>query len=127
MKNSKDFDAINVIPLVDVMLVLLTIVLMTSTFIATGGLAVELPRASKSLQEQLSTTVIEVDKSGNLYMNSRPQTLLTLRDFLVGQNRETPILIRADRDIRLQVFVDVLDLVKGLKYKKVSIQTESRA
>ncbi|MCU0582194.1 MAG: biopolymer transporter ExbD [Syntrophales bacterium] len=127
MKNSKDFDAINVIPLVDVMLVLLTIVLMTSTFIATGGLAVELPRASKSLQEQLSTTVIEVDKGGNLYMNSRPQTLLTLRDFLVGQNRETPILIRADRDIRLQVFVDVLDLVKGLKYKKVSIQTESRA
>lgn len=127
MKNSKDFDAINVIPLVDVMLVLLTIVLMTSTFIATGGLAVELPRASKSLQEQLSTTVIEVDKSGSLYMNSRPQTLLTLRDFLSGQNRETPILIRADRDIRLQVFVDVLDLVKGLKYKKVSIQTESRA
>lgn len=127
MKNSKDFDAINVIPLVDVMLVLLTIVLMTSTFIATGGLAVELPRASKSLQEQLSTTVIEVDKGGNLYMNSKPQTLLTLRDFLGGQNRETPILIRADRDIRLQVFVDVLDLVKGLKYKKVSIQTESRA
>jgi biopolymer transport protein ExbD len=126
MKNSKDFDTINVIPLVDVMLVLLTIVLMTSTFIATGGLAVELPRASKSLQEQLSTTVIEVDKGGNLYMNSQPQTLLTLRDFLVGQNRETPILIRADRDIRLQVFVDVLDLVKGLKYKKVSIQTESR-
>jgi len=126
MKNSKDFDTMNVIPLVDVMLVLLTIVLMTSTFIATGGLAVELPRASKSLQEQLSTTVIEIDKTGILYMNSRPQTLTTLRDFFINQSRETPILIRADRDIRLQVFVDVLDLIKGLKYKKVSIQTESR-
>lgn len=126
MKNIKEFDTINVIPLVDVMLVLLTIVLMTSTFIATGGLAVELPRTSKSLQEQLSTTVIEVDKGGNLYMNSKPQTLSTLNQFLSGQSREIPILIRADRDIRLQVFVDVLDLVKGLKYKKVSIQTESK-
>jgi biopolymer transport protein ExbD len=116
----------NVIPLVDVMLVLLTIVLMTSTFIATGGLAVELPRASKNFQEQLSTMVIEIDRSGSLYMNSKPQTIQSIRESLLGRNRETPILIRADRDIRLQVFVDVLDLAKGLKFRKISIQTEMK-
>ncbi len=44
----KEFDYINVIPLVDVMLVLLTIVLTTSSFIATGRIPVELPRASRS-------------------------------------------------------------------------------
>lgn len=49
----KEFDAINVVPLVDVMLVVLTIVLMTSTFIASGSLSVELPRASKNVRETL--------------------------------------------------------------------------
>jgi len=49
--DEKEFDYINVIPLVDVMLVLLTIVLMTSTFIATGTLPVELPKATKSPAE----------------------------------------------------------------------------
>lgn len=44
--DEKEFDYLNVIPLVDVMLVLLTIVLTTSTFIATGGIKVELPKAS---------------------------------------------------------------------------------
>ena len=46
--DEKAFDYLNVIPLVDVMLVLLTIVLTTSTFIATGGIEVQLPKAAAS-------------------------------------------------------------------------------
>ncbi len=46
--DEKEFDYLNVIPLVDVMLVLLTIVLTTSTFIATGGIQVELPEAAST-------------------------------------------------------------------------------
>lgn len=44
----KEFDYINMIPLIDVMLVLLTIVLMTSTFIMGGMIRVELPRVTGS-------------------------------------------------------------------------------
>ena len=40
--------------------------------------------------------------------------------------KDMPILIRADRDIALQVFVDVLDAVKTLGFKRVSLQTEAR-
>jgi Biopolymer transport protein len=42
----KEFDYINMIPFIDVMLVLLTIVLTTSTFVATGVIPVELPRVT---------------------------------------------------------------------------------
>jgi biopolymer transport protein ExbD len=42
-------------------------------------------------------------------------------------DRKTPILIRADRDIHLQRFVDVLDLVKTLGFLKVSLLTEHGA
>ena len=60
----KEFDYINVIPLVDVMLVLLTIVLTTSSFIASGMIPVELPKASKSQEEIMKTQTIEIDRLG---------------------------------------------------------------
>jgi biopolymer transport protein ExbD len=122
----KEFDYINVIPLVDVMLVLLTIVLTTSTFIAAGTIPVELPRASKNSGETLKTRTIEIDKKGNLYLNSRPVSLKGLRGYMKPLEKNVPILIRADRDISLQIFVEVLDTVKGLGFKKVSLQTEQK-
>lgn len=122
----KEFDYINVIPLVDVMLVLLTIVLTTSTFIASGAVPVELPRASKNQQETLRTQTIEIDKKGSIYLNSRPVTLDGLRGSIKNLDKSLPILIRADRDIALQVFVDVLDVIKNLEFRKVSLLTEEK-
>jgi biopolymer transport protein ExbD len=122
----KEFDYINVIPLVDVMLVLLTIVLTTSTFIAAGTIPVELPRASKNRGETMKTRTIEIDKKGNLYLNSRPVSLESLRSSMKPLEKNVPILIRADRDISLQIFVEVLDTVKGLGFKRVSLQTEQK-
>jgi biopolymer transport protein ExbD len=122
----KEFDCMNVIPLVDVMLVLLTIVLITSTFIATGVIPVELPKASKSHQETLKTQTIEIDKKGVIYLNSRIVSINDIRENMKSMDKSTPILIRADRDIALQVFVNVLDVVKNLGFKRVSLQTEER-
>lgn len=122
--DQKEFDYINVIPLVDVMLVLLTIVLTTSTFIATGAVPVELPRATKSPAEILKTQTVEISASGAIYLNAQPITLEGLKDSLKTVSKETPILIRADRTIHLQAFVDVLDVVKNLEFKRASLQTE---
>ena len=125
--DEKEFDYINVIPLVDVMLVLLTIVLTTSTFIATGIIPIELPRASKTESKTLKTQTIEIDRAGHLYLNSNPVSLSGLRESLISINRITYVLIRADKDIPLQIFVDVLDIVKSLGFQKVSLQTEEKS
>jgi len=122
----KEFDYINVIPFVDVMLVLLTIVLMTSTFIATGLLPVELPKASVSSTEALKNMLIEIDKRGVIYFNSKPLSIDALKGQLEGLDRDVPMLIRADQNIALQVFVDVLDVAKGLEFRTVSLQTEDK-
>ena len=120
----KEFDYINVIPLVDVMLVLLTIVLTTSTFIATGVIPVDLPRASQKQEMTLKIQTVEIDKNGLIYFNSRPMTIESLQDLMQNLDKKIPVLIKADREIALQVFVDVLDLVKNLGFTKVSLQTE---
>ncbi|MBI5556404.1 MAG: biopolymer transporter ExbD [Deltaproteobacteria bacterium] len=123
--NEKEFDTINVIPLVDVMLVLLTIVLATSTFIVVGSLPVELPKAASSSRESPRAAFIEIDRQGNLLFDSRPTTLAALRGSLEALARTRPVTIRADRHIALQVFIDVMDLVKGLGFTAVTLQTEA--
>jgi biopolymer transport protein ExbD len=122
----KEIDYINVIPFVDIMLVLLTIVLTTSTFIAAGGIPVNLPKASQNREETLKTRTIEIDGKGLVYLNGRLLTLHDLRDALTPLSRKIPFIIRADRDISLQSFVDVLDIVKNMGFRQVSLQTEMK-
>lgn len=123
--DDRGFERINIIPLVDVMLVLLTIVLTTSTFIATGTIPVHLPKAAHgSAQETVKAITIEVNKFGYIYLDSRLVDLTVLQYDLAKHERQKPILIRADKEIALQQFVDVMDVIKGLGFKKVSLQTE---
>ncbi|MBI5602551.1 MAG: biopolymer transporter ExbD [Deltaproteobacteria bacterium] len=120
----KSFDYINVIPLVDVMLVLLTITLTTSSFIASGMIPMDLPKAHRSQGEILKTQTVEIDKAGKIYLNTKPVSLEGLKTSLASMNKKVPVLIRADRQLILQTFVSVLDVVKGLEFSRVSLQTE---
>jgi biopolymer transport protein ExbD len=123
--DEKEFDYINVIPFVDVMLVLLTIVLTTSTLVAAGSIPLQLPQASKNREDLLRIQTIEIDRTGTIYYNSSAVCQRALFEALMHIDRSTPILIRADRKIALQTFVDVLDVVKTGGFTRVSLQTES--
>ena len=124
--DEKEFDNLNVIPLVDVMLVLLTIVLTTSTFIARGAIPIDLPKVVHRSDERVKPLTIEIDPRGAIFFNAASLTLQSLKDKLQPIGRTTPVLIRADRGIPLQGFIDVLDLVKGCGFTRVSIQTEGK-
>ncbi len=68
----KEFDYINVIPFIDIMLVLLTIVLTTSTFIAQGAIPMELPQVSSHQPGTIKSISIEIDQRSALYVNAKP-------------------------------------------------------
>ena len=121
----KSFDYMNVIPLVDVMLVLLTIVLMASTFVARGAIPVQLPKASRQMdQAPLKTATVTIDQRGEVYYESAPITLAGLAERLTTLARETPVTVKADRTITVQRCVDVLDLLANGGFRKVALQTE---
>lgn len=125
--DEKEFDYLNVIPLVDVMLVLLTIVLTTSTFIATGGIQVELPEAaSTETSAPLTPRTLTIGPEGRLWVEADEVSLATLADALAATGRDTPLLVRADRNLPLQQFVDVYEAVRGLGFTTLSLQTEQR-
>ena len=70
----REVDQINVIPLVDIMLVLLVIVLTTATFITTGQIPVNLAKASTSSDRQDRPIVVTVTAEGTVFVEDRANT-----------------------------------------------------
>ncbi|MDD2897742.1 MAG: biopolymer transporter ExbD [Desulfuromonadaceae bacterium] len=121
----KEVSVINVIPFIDIMLVLLTIVLTTSTFIAQGAIPVQLPKASRGGSAALQGHTIVISQVGMLFFDGKPATIASLTQSLNGIDRNSPVLIRADKSLVLQDFVKVLDSVTCMGFKKLSLQTEA--
>ena len=115
----------NVIPLVDIMMVLLVIVLTTSSFIASGRIPVNLPQASPNVSEMDldRNVIIEINHTGVIFLNGLETTLDGLGRAFAALDRDTAFIIRADGEITLQRFVDVADLLKQMQFTKVAVQT----
>ncbi len=112
----------NVIPLVDVMLVLLVIVLTTATFITTGQVPVELAKAKKAGDRQDVPIVITLTASGAMFLNDQPVSNERLKIVLTPHPRESLVVVRADRITILERFVGVVDEVRGLGFLQVSLE-----
>lgn len=118
----RELDQINVIPLVDVMLVLLVIVLTTATFITTGQIPVDLAKAKEAGDHQDVPLVITLTADGGLFMNDRPVAREELKAVLAPHPRESSVVVRADRVTLLERFVQVVDEVRGLGFRQVSLE-----
>ncbi len=118
----RDIDQINVIPLVDVMLVLLVIVLTTATFISTGQIPVNLAKAKEVGDRKDVPIVITLNADGNLYLNDKPLAETELRDALGHESRDSAVVVRADKTTLLERFVSLVDDVRGLGFQQVSLE-----
>lgn len=118
----EDIDGINVVPLVDVMLVLLTIVLTTATFIATGRIPVELAEAKHAAATQDTPVFITLTLHHAVYVNDQPATDLAMA--LANYDRVTPLVVRADGGLELRAFVELADRIKGLGFSNVSLEVK---
>ena len=118
----RELNQINVIPLVDVMLVLLVIVLTTATFITTGQIPVDLPKAKEAGDRREVPLVITLTADGRLYMNEQPVSDDGLKTLLSPHPKESPVVVRADRVTMLERFVEVVDAVRGLGFRQVSLE-----
>lgn len=118
----RELDQINVIPLVDVMLVLLVIVLTTATFITTGQIPVDLAKAKEAGDRRDVPVILTLTKEGQLFLNEQAVTKETLRAAMASHPRESLVVVRADRVTLLERFVEIVDEVRGLGFKQVSLE-----
>ena len=118
----RDIDQINVIPLVDVMLVLLVIVLTTATFISSGQIPVNLAKAKEVGDRKDAPIVITMTAGGALYLNDRAVPEGGLQGVLTAEPRESAVVVRADKVTLLERFVSEVDEVRGLGFQQVSLE-----
>jgi biopolymer transport protein ExbD len=118
----RDIDQINVIPLVDVMLVLLVIVLTTATFISSGQIPVNLAKAKEVGDRKDAPIVITLTADGALFLNDRAIPEGGLQSALTQEPRESSVIVRADKVTLLERFVSVVDEVRGLGFQQVSLE-----
>jgi biopolymer transport protein ExbD len=118
----RDIDQINVIPLVDVMLVLLVIVLTTATFISSGQIPVNLAKAKEVGTHKEVPIVITLTADGTLFLNDRAVPEGELQGVLAAEPRESSVVVRADKVTLLERFVSVVDEVRGLGFQQVSLE-----
>ena len=125
MRHYKRFDQINVIPFIDIMLVLLVMVLTTATFVKQGIIPVDLPKAEQKAQTQeLKDLRIFITKTGDLYLDDAKVSIEELRTRLTGIPKEQSIVLHSDKEATFQQFVSVMDLLKSLNHEQLYIVTK---
>jgi len=124
-KAPKRFDQINVIPFIDIMLVLLVMVLTTATFIKQGVIPVELPDAKATKKEDTKKEItVYVKKDGEMFFEKEKVDAKELEDKLSQIPKEQTVVLRSDKESTFQDFVTVMDILKRLKHEQLYIVTK---
>lgn len=127
---------INVVPFIDVMLVLLVIFMITTPLL-TQGVKVELPKTSaKALPpDQKEPLIVTVDMAGNFYLNvaEKPSQPLTERmlTYLAGQELaqqkedQRPVLVRGDKNVNYGKVIQAMVILQQAGAKSVGLITDA--
>jgi biopolymer transport protein ExbD len=121
--------AINVIPFVDIVLVLLVIFMLTSAAIMRAQLKVQLPKAASAGSAVESTINLVYTMSGELLLNGEASTFADAARVVRREARANPktqAIISADRGVEYGRVVDVIDLVKQNGISAFALDVERR-
>jgi biopolymer transport protein TolR len=119
--------AINVTPLVDVMLVLLIIFMVTAPML-TVGVPVDLPKTQAAqMNDSIEPLVVSVDASGNTFVQEAAVPISALIDRLkaiTNNNPEAKIYVRGDQKIAYGKIMEVMGAIAASGFQKVSLIAE---
>jgi biopolymer transport protein TolR len=126
---------INVVPYIDVMLVLLVIFMITAPLMNPGQ--IDLPSVGKSLAPPAAPLEVLIKRDASLALRdlgSNGQEQNVTRDELVSiikqkqeQNEDQPVVISADKNVRYEEVINVMDVLQQQKIKKVGLLAQTSA
>ena len=113
---------INVVPYIDVMLVLLVIFMVTAPMTNPG--VVDLPKVGQSLKQQVAPIVISIKKDASTEIKGKrykKDDLLAYVKESLDKNPEQSVVIAADKKVQYQEVIIVMDLLKQNAINKVGL------
>ena len=121
---------INVTPLVDIILVLLIIFMVTTTYIVNPSIKVDLPKAVSGSDQARTTLALTLTRDGQLYLNGdRSDETKVLKQIAaeLPKNPDLQAIIAADKVVQHGSVVHIIDLVKRAGVRKFAINVDSTA
>ncbi|MGC3962782.1 MAG: protein TolR [Rhodocyclaceae bacterium] len=129
MRQRRLMNQINVVPYIDVMLVLLVIFMVTAPMLPTG--TVDVPSVAKASQAKLPPLEVVVKSADELQMRDRSKTetltTVTKNDLVArlrdaqASNPDQPVVIAADKNVRYDAVMQVMDLLQRNQISKVGL------
>jgi biopolymer transport protein ExbD len=128
---SREEPEINVISLVDVLLVLVLFLMVSTTFMRETKISLQLPQAASEVAAAAPTDKLEImiTQAGSYLVNGRElvnnerRTLRAAIERLTGEKRDLPVFIRADAAATHQSVVTAMDVAGQLGFVKLNIAT----
>ena len=121
---------INVIPLVDIILVVLIIFMVAAPLVMQPKIDINLPKASTAKDEKDKAPFrVVLGKQGELFLNNTPVTvegLTTEAKRAFAANPETAALLVADKDATLEMVTELVDAIKTGGVKKVAFSIQRK-
>jgi biopolymer transport protein ExbD len=121
--------AINVVPLVDIILVVLIIFMVTAPLVLKPVIDVNLPKASSGEEAPPAPLNVAVGKDGQLSVNGQPASLDQLAAIAaqkVAEKPDTAAILQADKNVTLETLTAIIDIVKTAGVKKVAFSIEKK-
>jgi biopolymer transport protein ExbD len=118
---------INIIPLVDVSLVLLIIFIATVNHILTPSIKINLPQSTKATTiTDIGSVNIFISSEGVIYLEDKIVTLKELESQILSIHKKSPeksVVINVDKSTYFQRVVDCLDILNGIGIEKLDLRT----
>lgn len=130
---ASDEPDINLVPLIDVILVLIIFFVVTATFDARSGFKLELPRASGQPSETKGLLSVLVNAEGRYFVDDREvlrtdvESLKSTLADVAGNDRERQVLLRADARTPHQAVVTAYEALGQLGFRRITIATAPQA
>lgn len=125
MKSLRKVEGINVVPLIDIMLVLLTIVLTISSFIALGKIELALPSATSEKKIEPKTYDIAINAKSEFFINGTAINKDAIQEKLLEVKKEDSVNIRADKLTPYAEFVFIINILKKEGVDKIGMVVEN--
>ena len=120
----------NVIPLVDVILVVLIIFMVTAPLVMKPTIDINLPKAASGEESTQSSLInVSITPAGELLFNGQPSSVNEINErakALVAENPDIPAILLADKTVTLEILTQVVDAVKTAGVKKVAFSIEKK-
>lgn len=124
-------DSMNLVPFIDIMLVLLVIILTTASFVSTSKLPVNIPKVdenSSKTQEEIKKKQVNItiNNDGQYYIDDKLVSFDELKNTVGSYPKDTPIVLQGDKNSNLDSFVKILDLLQVNNLKELYILVEDK-